>query len=162
LGNDGGHLGKHFMFHHLWRGGCHYRSPLHPERFGGPTGQSHQFLNHPSRGKHGAVMVEFGSYSGSGLVKQGKVTKWGSVSEIIEQLKPRLHWRLILFATESIPSPEKYIGLSEDRDRFGDPYGHVHYSASEFDHENYLFALKLFDSFAEATGSDEKVISPRY
>jgi choline dehydrogenase-like flavoprotein len=162
LGNNGGHLGKHFTFHHLWHGGYHYSSPLCPDRFGGPTGQSHQYLNHPTRGKHGAIKVEFGSDSGSGVVKQGKVTKWGTVSETMEQLKPRLHWRLILFHTESAPGPEKYIGLSEERDRFGDPYAHVHYRSSDFDHETYLFALKLFDLFAAATGSDEKVMDPFY
>jgi choline dehydrogenase-like flavoprotein len=66
----------------------------------------------------------------------------------------------MLFHNESIPSPQKYIGLSEQRDRFGDPYAKLHYSATEFDHETYLFALKLFDSFAAATGSDERVMSP--
>jgi glucose dehydrogenase len=160
LGNDGGQVGKHFTFHHIWPGAYHYPSPLRPEGIGGPTGQSHQFLDYSSRGKHGAVKIEFGSRSGSDLVNQGKLTKWGTVSEIMEQLKPRLAWRLILFHNESLPSPGKYIGLSEERDRFGDPYANVHYSASEFDHETYLFALKLFDSFGEATGSDEKVISP--
>jgi choline dehydrogenase-like flavoprotein len=53
LGNDGGQVGKYFTFHHLWSGAYHYPSPLYPERFGGATGQSHQFLNHSSRGKHG-------------------------------------------------------------------------------------------------------------
>lgn len=162
LGNHGGHLGKHFTFHHLWHGGYHYASPLAPDRFGGPTGQSQQFLNHPTRGEHGAIKVEFGSDSGSGVVKQGKVTKWGTASEIMEQLKPRLHWRLILFHAESAPSREKYVRLSEERDRFDDPYAHVHYSPSDFDHETHLFARKLFDLFAEATGSDEKVMDPLY
>jgi glucose dehydrogenase len=162
LGNDGGHLGKHFTFHHLWYGGYHYQSPLHPERFGGVTGQSHQFLNHPSRGKHGAIKIEFDSHSASWLVEQGRVTKQGAVFEIMEQLKPRLHWRAILFHNESVPSSEKYIELAEEKDRFGDPYAHVHYRASDFDQETYLFALKLFDSFAEATASDEKMLRPRY
>jgi choline dehydrogenase-like flavoprotein len=160
LGNDGGQVGKHFTFHHLWSGAYHYPSPLYPERVGAPTGQSHQFLNHSTRGKHGAVKIEFASRSGSDLVDQGKVTKWGAVSEIMEQLKPRVHWRLILFHNESVPSPQKFIGLSEERDRFGDPFAKLHYTASEFDHETYLFARQLFDSFAVATASDEKVLSP--
>jgi choline dehydrogenase-like flavoprotein len=162
LGNNGGQVGKHFTFHHLWSGAYHYPSPLYPERFGGPTGQSHQFLNDSGRGKHGAIKIEFGSRSGSDLVNQGKVTKWGAVAEIMDQLKPRLHWRLMLFHNESVPSPQKYIGLSEERDRFGDPYAKLHYSASAFDHETYIFALKLFDSLAEATGSDEKFMSDSF
>jgi choline dehydrogenase-like flavoprotein len=160
LGNDEGQVGKDFKFHHIWPGAYHYPSPLRPDGIGGPTGQSHQFLNDPSRGKHGAVKIEFGSRSGSELVNQGELTKWGTISEIMEQLKPRLAWRLILFHNESVSSPQKYIGLSGERDRFGDPFAKLYYSPSDFDHESYLFARKLFDSFAEATGSDEKFISP--
>ena len=44
LGNDGGHVGKHLTFHHLWSGQLHYKNDLHPGRFGGYTGQTHQFL----------------------------------------------------------------------------------------------------------------------
>jgi choline dehydrogenase-like flavoprotein len=30
LGNDGGHVGKHLTFQHLWQGQLHYKEHLHP------------------------------------------------------------------------------------------------------------------------------------
>jgi len=156
IGSAGDHVGRHFTFHHLWAGGCHYRLPVYPNRFGGFTAQSHQFLDHPSRGKRGALKVEVGSQT---PFHEGRVTKWGSESEIMEQLRPRLHWRRIILSAESHPSAEKYVRLSEKRDRFGDPYAHIHYRSSDFDHENERFALEVFNLLAEASGSDERVFS---
>jgi choline dehydrogenase-like flavoprotein len=157
LGNRGGHLGRHFTFHHLWSGGCHYTTPLYPKRFGGLTAQSHQFMNHSSRGKRGALKIEFGSQT---LVDEGQVTRWGTAAEIMAQLKPRLHWRRIIFSAESVPTPEKYVRLSTQQDRFGDPFAHIHYRSADFDHESYLFARELFDSLAAATASDERIFHP--
>jgi choline dehydrogenase-like flavoprotein len=154
LGNEGGHLGKHFTFHHLWLGALHYKDRLYPERFGGWTGQSHQFLDPPKRGKHGGIKIEFSS-----RLHVGNVTKEGTSSEIIEQLKPRLHWRRIIFHAESVPSPQKYVTLSEKRDRFGDPYAHVHYKSADFDSESHRFAGELLNRFVEATGADEAKFS---
>jgi choline dehydrogenase-like flavoprotein len=47
------------------------------------------------------------------------------------------------------------VGLSDARDRFGDPFAHVHYKANEFDEETYLFARKIFKQFAAASGAVE-------
>jgi glucose dehydrogenase len=156
LGNGRGHVGRHFTFHHLWGGRCHYKSPLYPGRFGGFTAQSHQFLSHPSRGKRGALKLEFGSLTPA---EGGRVTKWGTAAEIMAQLKPRLHWRRTTFHAETIPTPEKFIRLSGQRDRFGDPYAHIHYRLSDFDQETHIFARELFDFLAEATGSDERIFN---
>jgi choline dehydrogenase-like flavoprotein len=153
VGNAGGHLGRHFTFHNLWVGGCHYESPVYPNRFGGFTAQCHQFLNHPSRTRRGALKVEIGSQT---PFHRGSVTKWGSRSEIMEQLRPRLHWRRIILTAEARPSPEKYVRLSEKRDRFGDPYAHVHYRVSDADRESYLYAKEVFELLGEASGSDER------
>lgn len=154
LGNDGGHVGRHFTFHHLWKGLCHFKSPMYPGRFGGYTTQSHQYLNHPSRGRRAALKLEFNS----GAWEYGRVTKWGSAAEIMTQLKPRLHWRSILFHAETIATPDKLVRLSTERDRFGDPYAHIHYRSSDFDRESHMFAQELFDFLAEASGSDERIL----
>ena len=154
IGSAGDHVGRHFTLHHLWSGGCHYESPVYPNRFGGYTTQSHQFLDHPSRGKRGALKVEVGSQS---PFHPGRVTRWGSQSEIMAQLRPRLHWRRIILTAESHPSAEKYVRLSDERDRFGDPYAHIHYASADFDHENLRFAREVFNLIAEASGSDETI-----
>jgi choline dehydrogenase-like flavoprotein len=130
---------------------------VYPNRFGGFTAQTHQFLAHPSRGKRGALKVEVGSQT---PFHQGRVTKWGSQSEIMAQLKPRLHWRRIILTAESLPSADKYVRLSEKRDRFGDPYAHIHYVPSGFDHENLRFATELFELLADASGSDGRIFGP--
>jgi choline dehydrogenase-like flavoprotein len=82
------------------------------------------------------------------------------------QLRPRLHWRSIVLTAESQPSAEKYVRLSDKRDRFGDPYAHIHYVSADFDHENLQFATEVFNLLAEASGSDERifgqVVSPLY
>jgi glucose dehydrogenase len=61
LGNDGGHVGQHLTLHHLWSGSLHYKEHFQPSRFGGYTARSHQFLDPPSRGKHGGVVIDCSS-----------------------------------------------------------------------------------------------------
>jgi glucose dehydrogenase len=56
---------------------------------------------------------------------------------------------------ESTPGPQKYVARSTQRDRFGDPFLHVHYEATAFDHETYRFGRELFDRVMAATGADE-------
>jgi choline dehydrogenase-like flavoprotein len=155
LGNDGGHVGKHFTFHHAWYGELHYPMPLYPARFGGATGQSCQFLDPPGRGKHGGIKIEFSATSE--YHKLTEIRHWGKRSEILEQLTPMLHWHPIALHAESAPSPRKYVALSSQRDRFGDPFAHVHYESAEFDHSTRRFARDLFDRFAAATGADDGI-----
>ncbi|NIR50214.1 GMC family oxidoreductase [candidate division KSB1 bacterium] len=151
IGNQGGHVGKHFTFHHLWHGRLQYKKKLYPGRIGPITGQSHQFMDPPTRGKHGGTKVEFASTPGFRKI----LTEPGSASEIFEELKAKIYSRGIIMHAESAPSPQKYITLSEKRDRFGDPYAHIHYESSEFDYETYGFATDLYDRFAAATDGEK-------
>jgi glucose dehydrogenase len=157
LGNGGGHVGKHLTFHHVWVGQLHYKDHFHPGRFGGYTGQSHQFLDHPNRGEHGGVMVQFSSqfFSNRIMFSNELPNQVRTGSEVVEYLNARRHWRYIILQAESTPSPQKYMTRSEQRDRYGDPYAHVHYETTDFDHETYGFARELFDRFMAATGADE-------
>ena len=157
LGNDGGHVGQHLTLHHIWSGQLHYKNDLQPGRFGGYTGQSYQFLDPPNRGKHGGVLTQFSSQFVSNIV-----TFYDSLpedvrtgSEVVEFLNARRHWRFIVMQAESTPGPQKYVTRSTQRDRFGDPYVHVHYEATALDHETYRFGRELFDRFMAATGADE-------
>jgi choline dehydrogenase-like flavoprotein len=155
LGNEAGHVGQHFAFHHnWWNNNIEYKEALYPERFGGWTGQSHQFLDPPTRGRHGGIKVEFASRTYA-----GKVTRWGTQKEIMEQLRPRVHSRAIILAAESVASPQKYIRLSDQHDRFGDPFAHVHYESAEFDYETHRFAREVHDRFVTATGARETHLS---
>src|SRR5574341_216107 len=47
-GNKGGNVGKYFLLNHVWRGWLFYNESLYPGRFGGWTGQSHQFCDPPT------------------------------------------------------------------------------------------------------------------
>jgi choline dehydrogenase-like flavoprotein len=157
LGNNGGHVGQHLMLHHLWLGDLHYTDHFQPGRFGGYTGQSHQFLDPPHRGKHGGVLIQFSSqlFSNHVMFHTDVPDQWRTGSEVVEFLNARRHWRAMVVQAESSPGPQKYVMRSTQRDRFGDPYVHVHYEATAFDHETYRFGRELFDRFMAATGADE-------
>jgi choline dehydrogenase-like flavoprotein len=157
LGNDSGHVGRHLTLHHLWSCGLHYKDQFQPGRFGGYTGQSHQFLDPPNRGKHGGVLIDFSSqlFSNRVMFSPDVPEQWRTGSEVVEFLNARRHWRVMVLQAESIPAPQKYVTRSTQRDRFGDPYVHVHYEATAFDHETHRFGRELFDRFMAATGADE-------
>jgi len=156
LGNNTGHVGKHLTFHHGWYGEMHYKETLYPSRFGGWTGQCHQFLDPPSRGKHGSVKIEFPFIHEPDPFLSAADLKWATSSDVIEHVKEVQHQQPIRLHSEASTGPEKYVTLSKDRDRFGDPFAHVQYSLNDFDYETYQFATKLFDQFAEATQADQK------
>jgi choline dehydrogenase-like flavoprotein len=65
---------------------------------------------------------------------------------------------------ESIPDAKKFVALSDTLDRFGDPFAHVQYVASDFDHETYTYATGLFDRIARVLGarSSEFAAQPGY
>jgi choline dehydrogenase-like flavoprotein len=81
--------------------------------------------------------------------------QWRTGSEVVEFLNAQRHWRVMVVKAESTPGPQKYVTRSTQRDRFGDPYVHVHYEAIALDHETYRFGRELFDRFMAATGADE-------
>jgi len=130
-----------------------YKDYLSQGSLGPHTGQTHQFADPPGRGKYGGIKIELSSnltYS-----QDLPIEHLRTGSEIVEMLKPKRHWRILVLHAESVPSPQKYVTLSDRRDRFGDPFAHVHYDSSDFDHETYRFGRKLFDRFVAATRADE-------
>jgi choline dehydrogenase-like flavoprotein len=151
LGNAGGHLGQHFSLHHIWRSSMRFREQLYPGRIGAYTGQTHQFLDGPARGQHGGIKVELPSSASYGLSGSWR---WSTGAEIVEELKPRRHYRPVVLHAESPPSDQKYVTLSDKRDRFGDPLAHVHYQSSEFDQATHRYASQLFRTIADACGAE--------
>ncbi len=151
LGNAGGHVGQHVTFHHLWKGLLRYKEKLYPGRIGPMTGQSHQFLNPPTRGIHGGIKVEFASTPGFRKV----ATRWGDQSKILKELSSRLYSRGMILHSESLPDARKYVTLSEKRDRFGDHFAHIHYESCDFDYATHKFAGELYDRFATATSAEK-------
>jgi choline dehydrogenase-like flavoprotein len=155
VGNNSGHVGKHLTFHHGWHGGLHYKDPVYPARFGGWTGQIHQFLDPPTRREHGATKIEFPFIYAPDEFLGTFNSKWKTGSDVIAEFENIKHWHSVRFHSEASVGPEKYVVLSEQRDRFGDPFAHVHYALNERDHETYLFTQKLFKQLVAATGADD-------
>lgn len=167
LGNRSGHVGRNLVFHHLWLGRLRFREALYPGRFGGWTGQSHQFLDPPGRGRHGGVKLELSSrrayathepvqvWETPGDVLDGAAT----AADVTAALEPTLHWRPVTFHAETRPGPGKVLTLGERRDRFGDPRPHVHYELDDFDRETHRYCRELFEHLRRAAGAEDALLA---
>jgi choline dehydrogenase-like flavoprotein len=153
-----GHVGRHLIFHHLWWGRLRYADRLYPGRIGPLTGQSHQFIDPPGRGRHGGIKIEFSSNITAPLALEWDAVTSGA--EILDAAQTLPRERILYLHAESDPSPAKRITLSERRDRFGDPFAHVHYEWTPFDHETYAFGQTLFARFAAATEAESAELQP--
>lgn len=151
-------VGRYLAFHHLWTGRLYYAEPLYPGDVGRFTGQSHQFIDPPGRGRHGAVKLEFSS----NIVPPPERSLDGATTgaDLLEILGPTRAQRMLTVHAESGPSPRRVVTLSATRDRFGDPYAHVHYELTEFDQETYRFGRGLFERVAAATGAERAEFEP--
>jgi choline dehydrogenase-like flavoprotein len=114
MGNQGGHVGRHLVFHHVWRGEMYYEEALYPGRFGGWTGQSLQFRDPSEPGRHGGVKVEFASFLGIpyGNPNPESYKSFKTGSEVLEHQRRMVHRRAIGLHAESVPSRQKYVTLS--------------------------------------------------
>lgn len=151
LGNTGGHVGRHLVFHHIWTGHLHYRERLFPGRVGFWTAQSDQFCDPPRRGTHGGVKIELPSRPAIAHVRAaGEAT---SFEEAMARFEVTARCRQVGMHAESLPGPGKSVSLSRTLDRFGDPVAHVHYDSSDFDRRTHAFARSLVERVAAATGA---------
>lgn len=146
-------VGRRLTFHHLWSGSLRYAERMMPGRLGRWTGQSHQFLRPPGRGRHGAVKVELSA----NIVPWSDDAAVGARdgAEVLDRFAPLTMRRYLTLHSEVAPEARRTVTLSSTRDRFGDPYAHVHYDLSEFDEATYAYARELFDRFAKTTGAAE-------
>ena len=146
-----GIVGRRLTFHHLWSGRLRYAARVMPGRLGRWTGQSHQFLTPPTRGRHGAVKVEFSA----NIVPWSEDAAAGARTgaDVLDRFAPLTMDRNVTLHSEAAPESSRAVTLSAARDRFGDPYAHVHYELSGFDEATYAYGRGLFDRFAKATGA---------
>jgi glucose dehydrogenase len=153
------HVGQHFIFHHAWTGRWRPKEEQWPGSVGAHTGSSYQFRDPPTSGKHGGVIVELSNAMTiypelqSGFTMRPVEDK--TPAEIVGLVKEMRRWRTIDLQGESIPTAKKHVTLSERRDRFGDPYAHLHYEAADFDHEAYRYVQQLFDKLVVAAGGND-------
>jgi len=146
-----GVVGRRLTFHHLWSGSMRYAARMLPGRLGRWTGQSHQFLRPPTRGRHGGVKVELSANIVPWPAGNAAGTRTGT--EVLERFAPVTRRRILTLHSETAPDPRRAVTLSAARDRFGDPYAHVHYDLNGFDEATYAYGQRLFDRFARATGA---------
>lgn len=148
LGNESGQVGRNLVFHHYYNTILRYREALYPGRLGPQTGQSQQFIDPPGRGRRGGIKIDFHSWPAI-------ANPWERTSgqEILRDMEDMKRSRILGLHAESVPSSSKYVCLSEEPDRNGDPFAHLHYDCSEFDYETYRYGRELFDRFVKATGA---------
>jgi glucose dehydrogenase len=152
LGNESGHVGAHLAFHHVWKTDLTFPEPLFPERVGAWTGQSHQFVDGPERGRYAGIKLELASRS---PIEYVGVPDAITGEQVLEKMRPLLRTRQVGFHAESPTSERNSVTLSTERDRLGDPFAHLHYESSEIDYETHRFAAQLLDRIAESTGADK-------
>lgn len=152
VGNRGGHVGRHLVFHHIWTGHLHYRERLFPGRVGFWTAQSDQFCDPPGRGIHGGVKIEMPTRPALAHVKHaGEATTF---EEAMARFEIVTRCRQVGMHAESLPGDGKSVTLSRELDRFGDPVAHVHYDSDEFDLRTHEFSRSLVARVAQATGAE--------
>ena len=153
LGNQSGHVGRHLVFHHIWIGHMHYRDRLLAGRVGYWTGQSNQFCDPPTRGRHGGIKLELPSLPWRGHERDAGETK--SMEAALAAFEPMTRCRQVGIHAESDTTNRKYLTLSHKSDRFGDPVAHIQYDSSDFDRATYAFGRDLFTRIARATGATD-------
>lgn len=151
LGSSSEQIGRNLVFHHYYTNVLYYKEALWAGRLGPPTGQSQQFLSPPGRekGRHGGLKVDFHSWA-------SLPNPWEKANgaEVLAEFEKSKRSKLLGLHAESQPSAQKYVALDgEIKDRFGDPFAHVHYDCSEFDAETHRYSKTVYDQFSAATGA---------
>jgi choline dehydrogenase-like flavoprotein len=146
VGNHAGDVGKNLTFHHYYVTELRYDRALYPGRLGPQTGQSQQFVDPTTRAKNGGIKIDFHSWP-------SLANPWERTSgkEILEDFEVMKRARTLGLHCESTPSAIKLVRLSEEKDRFGDPFAHLHYDLADIDFETHGFGRTLFDRFVRAT-----------
>lgn len=150
VGNKSGQVGRNLVFHHYYTNVLWYRDPLWAGRLGPPTGQTQQFLNPETRGKHGGVKVDFHSWAAA-------PNPWERTNgaEVLADFEKMKRSKLLGLHAESIPSAQKYVTLADEKDRFGDAFARLHYDCAEFDYETHKYSRTLYEKFLRGSGAVE-------
>jgi glucose dehydrogenase len=148
IGNRGGAVGRNLLFHHYYTAELRYEDALYPGRLGPQTGQSQQFTDPETRGRHGGLKVDFHSWPTLANPWERRNGK-----EILADFEVMKRTRQVGLHCESNLSAGKYVALADERDRYGDPFSKLHYDLSSFDHATYTYARTIFELFAKGTNA---------
>jgi choline dehydrogenase-like flavoprotein len=152
IGNVSGRVGRNLTFHSEWTGLLELEEPLFTGRVGASTAQTAQFLLPETRGNHGGALVSFhNSGQVNRLAGRFGLARARTGDEVVDRMRAMPNMQPFTILAESIPDEGKYVTLSSEVDRFGDPFAHVHYVANDFDHETFLYAQSLFRRLERAT-----------
>ena len=149
LGGGSGHLGQHLTFHHMYSGRLVYDEQLFPGRTGPMTGQLLQFLDPAPDGSRGGVKVELTSH----LPSLPGRDRWTSAVDVRDDMQRAVRSRNLGLHAETRPGPRKTVTLSRRKDRFGDPFPHVRYTADDYDRATHAWGRGLAERLARATGA---------
>jgi choline dehydrogenase-like flavoprotein len=152
VGNARGGVGRYFAFHHIWRGHLDFSERMMAGQTGPELGQSRQFIDPQTRGRHGGVLVQIPSIVHADF---HPVQEAMNGRELVEARRARTRCEGIYMHAEARPSEARSITLSSSRDRFGDPFARVDYPMEpDFDAETHAFAQKLFERIRSATRAE--------
>jgi len=154
VGNESGHVGKNLLFHHYFTTELRYKDALYPGRLGPQTGQSQQFVDPPTRGKHGGIKVDFHSWPTLANPWERRNGR-----EILEDFEAMKRSRQLGLHCESNLSAMKYVTLADEMDRYGDRFSRLHYDISDFDRSTHAFSRKF--SIASRRGRTRSTRSSR-
>lgn len=155
VGNRAGHVGQHLVFHHYYPTVIDIGTPMFPGQIGAPTAQSLQFVDPATRGRHGGVKIDF--YS---VLAQNDRWQVRDAAEALAKVEAAKQRRLLGLHAESTPGPHKHVTLSGTRDRFGDPFAHVHYDCDDFDFATHRYATELHQRYARALDTQSEFSVP--
>lgn len=151
-GHAGEQVGRNLLFHNFWGGHLDYDEELFAGRVGPEMGQSRQFIDPPTRGKHGGLLWQLPSVAGIDWhLDPAEKAAWRSGADVMRDLAGLTRCEAIGLHAESAPSPDKYLTLADETDRFGDRFARVRYRLSDFDHATWEFARRVLAQVAAAT-----------
>jgi choline dehydrogenase-like flavoprotein len=144
--NGSGQVGRNLLFHHYYTTELHYDDALYPGRLGPQTGQSQQFVDPETRGEHGGLKVDFHSWPTLANPWERR-----NGQEVLADFETMKRTRQLGLHCESTISADKWVALSDEKDRYGDPFSHLNYDLSSFDHATHAYAHTIFDRFQKGT-----------
>jgi choline dehydrogenase-like flavoprotein len=161
------------MFSHIWSARLLSKKPIYGFRAGPKTAQTQQFIDPDGRKLHGGLKVDFSTMPGDFAGRGGDggwasgplplANPWTRGKDVERVLASMTRSRRVSFHTETIPTDNKWLRLSErKRDRFGDPVAAVHYESCEFDQRAKAFVDDVFNRIAAGTDAAEASCAPRW
>jgi choline dehydrogenase-like flavoprotein len=161
LGNDSNAVGSTLTMHHGYLGQFDLDTRIFSGRAGPLTAASYQFLRPEARGRHGTALFAFNSsLKRARLVGDFGISGAADGPDVVRRTERMPYRRYLAIVCESVPSKKKYLTLSSQRDRFGDPFAHVHYEMNDFDRETHRYVKAIFGRMSHALRCTDSHMRP--